>query len=83
MRTLSLSEEAFVSDEDLNEKLDVDLIIQTLVDARQKPVGTEINLEESQIMLLIDAVTKLFMSQPILLELDAPLNICGTSYCYF
>ena len=83
MRTLSLSEEAFASDEDLKEELDVDLIIQTLVDARQKPVGTEIKLEESQIILLIDAVTKLFVSQPILLELDGPLIICGTRYDCF
>ena len=83
MRTLSLSEEAFASDEDWKDELDVDLIIQTLVDARQKPVGTEIKLAESQIILLIDAVTKLFVSQPILLELDGPLNICGTRYYCF
>ena len=77
MSSFSKNEEVYSSDEDWKKELDVDLIIKTLVDAKMKPIGTEINLDENQIVLLIDEVTKIFLSQPILLELDGPINICG------
>ena len=77
MSNFSKNEEAYSSDEDWKQELDVDLIIKKLTDARMKPSGTEINLDENQIVLLIDEVIKVFLSQPILLELDVPINICG------
>lgn len=77
MSSFSKNEEPYSCDEDWKQELDVDLIIKNLMDARMKPAGTEINLEENQIVLLIDEVTKIFLSQPILLELDGPINICG------
>lgn len=77
MSNFSKNEEAYSSDEDWKQELDVDLIIKKLTDARMKPSGTEINLDENQIVLLIDEVIKVFLSQPILLELDGPINICG------
>ena len=77
MSNFSKNEEAYSSDEDWKQELDVDLIIKKLTDARMKPSGTEINLDENQIVLLIVDVIKVFLSQPILLELDGPINICG------
>ena len=41
--------------------------------------NTEIDLPEEQISLLIDEATRIFMSQPMLLELPVPIKICGTN----
>lgn len=62
-----------------NKQLDVDLIIDKLLEARYLEPNTEIDLSEEQISLLIDEVTRIFMSQPMLLELPAPIKICGIS----
>ena len=60
-------------------QLDVDLIIDKLLEARYLEPNTEIDLPEEQISLLIDEATRIFMSQPMLLELPVPIKICGTN----
>ena len=60
-------------------QLDVDLIIDKLLEARYLEPNTEIDLPEEQISLLIDEATRIFMSQPMLLELSVPIKICGTN----
>jgi Serine-threonine protein phosphatase N-terminal domain len=43
---------------------------------RKKP-GTMVNLLESEIKMLIMKTREIFINQPILLELEAPITILG------
>jgi len=57
--------------------LDVDNMIQNLLQVRSARPGKEVMLPERQITLLCHAVRDIFISQPILLELEAPIKIVG------
>lgn len=59
------------------EILDTDIIINKLLEGQFLHPGTEIDISESQILKLVDAVVDIFMSQPVLLELEAPIKLCG------
>ena len=52
-------------------------ICQRLLGLRGSPPGTCVNLLESEIKLLCNRVRPILMSQPMLIELEAPLKICG------
>ena len=58
-------------------ELDVDKIIDTLLEGQFKRPNSIILIPEEQIMQLIEKVEVIFMSQPVLLELEAPIKICG------
>lgn len=60
-----------------NSELNVDSILETLLEAQYYIPGTRVNIPEDQIVLLVDKVTEIFMSQPVLLDLKAPIKICG------
>jgi serine/threonine-protein phosphatase PP1 catalytic subunit len=55
----------------------IDNIISSLLSVRGAKPGKEVNLEEDHIIMLCRKSRDLFLSQPILLELEAPLKICG------
>ena len=55
--------------------IDVDLIIKRLLEAR-KP-STTVQLTETEVKGLCLKAKEIFKSQPILLELEAPIKICG------
>lgn len=55
----------------------LDNIISSLLSVRGAKPGKEVNLEEDHIIMLCRKSRDLFLSQPILLELEAPLKICG------
>ena len=55
----------------------VDGIIQKLLAAREKKPGTTVALTADELTFLIDESAKVFMSQPALLELEAPIQIVG------
>eukprot|EP00923_Selenidium_pygospionis_P055350 GHVN01096472.1.p1 GENE.GHVN01096472.1~~GHVN01096472.1.p1 ORF type:complete len:309 (-),score=46.22 GHVN01096472.1:607-1533(-) len=57
--------------------LDIDAIISKLMEARNTRPGKGVNLTESEIKGLSIRSRDIFMSQPILLELEAPIKICG------
>lgn len=57
--------------------LDVDSIIDKLLDVKSSRPGKQVNLTEGEIKGLCKASREVFMSQPILLELEAPIKICG------
>lgn len=40
--------------------------------------GKQVNLSETEIRYLCVKSRQIFLSQPILLELEAPIKICGT-----
>ena len=58
---------------------DVDKIIEKLLGVKGSKPGKQVNLLESEIQGLVTKAKEIFLSQPILLELEAPLKICGIS----
>ncbi len=58
--------------------LDVDSIITRLLEVRGSRPGKQVQLLETEIRGLCMKAREIFISQPILLELEAPIKICGT-----
>ncbi|RYQ90771.1 hypothetical protein Ahy_B09g096769 isoform E [Arachis hypogaea] len=54
----------------------VDDIINRLLEVRGRP-GKQVQLSESEIKQLCAASREIFLQQPNLLELEAPIKICG------
>ena len=59
--------------------IDIDKIIEKLLSVKGSKPGKQVNLLESEIQGLVNKAREIFVSQPILLELEAPLKICGNS----
>jgi len=59
------------------DKVNVDSIIQRLLEVRGSRPGKNVQLTEAEIRGLCLKSREIFLSQPILLELEAPLKICG------
>uniref|UniRef100_A0A674NGM7 Serine/threonine-protein phosphatase n=1 Tax=Takifugu rubripes TaxID=31033 RepID=A0A674NGM7_TAKRU len=59
------------------DKLNIDSIIQRLLEVRGAKPGKNVQLQENEIRGLCLKSREIFLSQPILLELEAPLKICG------
>ncbi|KAK2100399.1 Serine/threonine-protein phosphatase PP1-gamma catalytic subunit [Saguinus oedipus] len=66
------------------DKLNIDSIIQRLLEVRGSKLGKNVQLQENEIRGLCLKSREIFLSQPILLELEAPLKICGDIHgqCY-
>jgi serine/threonine-protein phosphatase PP1 catalytic subunit len=62
-----------MSERDIN----VDSIIERLLSVRGTRPGKQVDLEEREIRGLCLKAREIFISQPVLLELEAPINICG------
>ncbi len=59
--------------------IDVDLIIEKLLSVRGSKPGKLVSLTENEIRGLCLKGRDILISQPILLEIEAPLKICGKS----
>jgi len=57
--------------------IDVDSILQRLLEVRGTHSGGPVMLSEAEIRGLCMKAREIFISQPILLELQAPIKICG------
>lgn len=57
--------------------LNVDSIIERLTAVRSDKPGKLVSLKEAEILGLISAAKDVFMEQPVFLELQGPLKICG------
>ncbi len=57
--------------------VDVNVIIDKLLDVRGARPGKQVTLTEGEIRSLCIRAREVFMSQPVLLELEAPIKICG------
>jgi len=55
----------------------IDAIITKLLGVRDKKPGTTVGLSADEVSFLIDESTPLFVNQPALLELEAPIQIVG------
>lgn len=60
--------------------VDVDACIDALLKVRHERPGTEVNLPESDLIGIIRKARELFLLQPMLLEMNAPVNICGDTH---
>lgn len=56
----------------------LDDIIRRLLEVRTARPGKQVQLSESEIRQLCTVSREIFLSQPNLLELEAPIKICGT-----
>merc|ERR1712013_544106 len=56
---------------------DVSKIIEKLLNVRSKRPGTLVELSEADVETLCQTSRGLFMTQPMFLELEAPIKICG------
>ena len=56
---------------------DVDDVIAKLLEVRGSRPGKQVNLSEAEIRGLCTTARDVFMNQPVLLELEAPIKICG------
>ena len=60
-------------------KLDVDSIINSLIHSG----GKNVKIKEKDISTLCKAAREIFMEQPVFLELEAPIKICGDVHGQF
>lgn len=58
--------------------INVDSIIEKLLSVKNSKVPKQVNLLENEIKGLCHKSRDIFMQQPIFLELESPLKICGT-----
>ncbi len=58
-------------------EIDVDSIIEQLLSVRGTRPGRQVNLTENEVRWLCNRSKDIFSSQPVLLELEAPIKICG------
>jgi len=59
------------------EKTDVDDIIARMLEKRNSPPGSKVELKTHEVRYLIEKSREIFISQPVLLDLEAPLKIVG------
>lgn len=59
---------------------DIDKAIAQLWSVQNEPPGTEVNLPEELLFKIVKKSRDIFMSQPMLLEVSAPINICGDTH---
>jgi serine/threonine-protein phosphatase PP1 catalytic subunit len=62
--------------------IDIDSIIERLLSVLSQRPGKMVNLEGREIKALCMKSREIFISQPVLLELEAPIKICGTFLHY-
>ena len=59
--------------------IDVDKVIDRLLEVKNSKTQKQVNLTENEVRGLCNKAREIFINQPILLELEAPIKICGTS----
>ena len=59
---------------------EVDECIARLLSVKTQRPGTEVALPEADISKIVQRSRALFLDQPMLLEVRAPINICGDTH---
>lgn len=65
------------------EELKIDAILNRFLENRGTKPGKNVQLTEMEIKILCMKSREIFLSQPMLLELEAPLKICGDVHGQF
>lgn len=63
--------------------LNVDSILYRLLSVRGMKPGSQVDLPEHEIEELVNKAFEIFISHPVLLELEAPIKICGDIHGQF
>ena len=63
--------------EEITLDLNIDHIIDKLISVKKEKPGKLVNLKEVEIIGLCTLAREIFMDQPVFLELEAPVKICG------
>lgn len=61
-------------------EVNVDSIIERLLEVKGSRSSKHVQLTEQEIRSLCQRAREIFSCQPILLELEAPIKICGKLY---
>jgi serine/threonine-protein phosphatase PP1 catalytic subunit len=65
-----------------DQEVDLDSIIDRLLEVRGSRPGKQVQLLESEIRFLCTKAREIFISQPILLELEAPIKVSFFSFSF-
>ena len=57
--------------------MNVDSIMEKLLSVRGNKPGKQVDLKEDEIKFLIDKSSQIIKEQKMLVELEAPLHVCG------
>ncbi len=60
--------------------MDLDSVIDRLLEVRGSRPGKQVQLLETEIRYLCTKAREIFISQPILLELEAPIKVSSVEY---
>ena len=61
----------------MSETFDIDVVIDKLLEVRGARPGKHVKLTEYEIKTLCEKAQEVFQNQSVLLELEAPIKICG------
>lgn len=61
----------------MKNQIDIDSILERLLSVRGNKPGKTVDLKEEEIKFLIDKAMVIFKEQKMLIELEAPLRVCG------
>lgn len=64
-------------------EVEIDSVIDRLLEVRGSRPGKQVQLLEKEIRFLCTKAREIFISQPILLELEAPIKVCKTPHLAF
>ncbi|KAK8884972.1 serine/threonine protein phosphatase Pzh1 [Tritrichomonas musculus] len=64
-------------------KPSIETIINNILAVRKKVPGTPADITETDILYLCSTIKTIFLEQPVLLELQPPLTICGDTHGQF
>ena len=65
-----------------NNDINIDSIIERLLEVKGSRSSRHVQLTEQEIRTLCQKAREIFACQPILLELEAPIKICGKFYIF-
>lgn len=63
------------------QEADLDSIVDRLLEVRGSRPGKQVQLLEHEIWYLCTKAREIFIQQPILLELEAPIKVCCCCCC--
>jgi len=58
----------------------IDTLLEKLHEVRMQKPGKNVNITLNEINTLISMAKSIFAEQPIFLEIEAPINICGDTH---
>jgi serine/threonine-protein phosphatase PP1 catalytic subunit len=64
-------------DKEKTTEINIDSIIERLLEVRTSRPGKLVKLTETEILGIIRTVKSIFLSQPMLVEVSAPVRVCG------